>query len=70
MTGQVVNFCARKSAREKEVEAHHMQVDDILLRHAIVAQAIKQMQEFSGREEILTTLQFAVDVFKRHEAEP
>jgi hypothetical protein len=70
MTDQVVNFCARKLAREQEIEAHHMQVDDILHRHAIVAQAIKQMQEFSGREEILTTLQFAVDVFKRHEAGP
>jgi hypothetical protein len=57
-------------AREKEIEVYHTQVDDILLRHAIVAQAIKQMREFSGREEILTTLQFAVDVFKRHEAEP
>jgi hypothetical protein len=67
MTDQIINFSARKVAREKEIEAYHAQVDDILLRHAIVAQAIKQMQEFSSDGDILTTLQFAVDVFKRHD---
>jgi len=52
MTEQVINFSVRKLAREKEIEAYHAQVDDFLLRHAIVAQAIKQMQEFSSDDDI------------------
>jgi hypothetical protein len=36
----------------------------MLMWHAILAQAIQQMQEFSEDEEVLRTLRFAVTVFE------
>jgi hypothetical protein len=64
MSDHVIDFCACKEAREREVEAHDALVDDMLMRHAMLAQALQQMQEFSEDEEVLRTLRFAVTVFE------
>ena len=64
MSDHVIDFRAGREAREREVEAQHMQLDELLMRYAMLAQTIQHVKDFSEAEEVLRTLRFAVSLFE------
>jgi hypothetical protein len=67
MADEIVDFDARREAKEEEKIALREHVDALLECDAILARAIEQMQEFATSMEILKTVRCAIDVLESHE---
>ena len=68
MADEIVDFGARREAKEEEKITLRAHVDAIRECDAILAYAIKQMHEFATSVEILKTVRRAVEVLESHES--
>jgi hypothetical protein len=67
MPGKIVDFGARREAKEEDTIALRAYADAMRECDAILARVIEQMQEFATSMEILTTVRRAIDVLEGHE---
>jgi hypothetical protein len=64
MADNVIDFVDIREAKSKKFDGYCNRIEMVGRRQRILGLAIREMEEFSSKEEIVKTLRFAIDVLE------